>query len=379
VVEVIVAGAGPAGAVAALVLARSGVRVLLVDQARLPRPKLCGGALNPGALDLLRHLGLREAVETRGISLDGMTVTMGCGVAIAARYRDSGLSVSRDVLDELLVKAAASAGAQVQEQVRVVEPIVDAARGGPVVRGAVLATTRGRLRVPAAWTIAADGRQSVLAFGLGLGAHPRQPWRWAVGARFSGVSSLSARGELHLRRGHYVGVAPLSTDLANAYVVTADRRKLARPVALLGETLDRDPLLRDRFARAASESPVVCLGPLAVDARACGMEGLLLAGDAAGCVDPVTGDGLESAMLGGRLAAEAILRAQERPAVPAHRWLARARGRMFTRRERLDRALRRFVVSEAGLTVGAFAARLAPGVMGALFRSPAGAPRHPRA
>ena len=69
----------------------------------------------------------------------------------------------------------------------------------------------------------------------------------------------------------------------------------------------RDPLLRDRCARARQVAGVVTLGPLAVDARAVGLPGLLLAGDAAGFVDPMTGDGIHIALRGGMLAAEALL------------------------------------------------------------------------
>ena len=61
-VDVLIAGAGPAGAVAAIGLARAGARVLLVDRARFPRDKLCGDTLNPGALRILDRLGTRSRI-----------------------------------------------------------------------------------------------------------------------------------------------------------------------------------------------------------------------------------------------------------------------------------------------------------------------------
>ena len=63
--DVLIAGAGPAGAIAAMVLARAGARVLVLDRARFPRDKLCGDTLNPGALAVLERLGLDAAAARR--------------------------------------------------------------------------------------------------------------------------------------------------------------------------------------------------------------------------------------------------------------------------------------------------------------------------
>ncbi len=73
--------------------------------------------------------------------------------------------------------------------------------------------------------------------------------------------------------------------------------------------LERDPRLRDRFARARLVQPPVVLGPLAIDVSDEAVAGLLLAGDAAGFIDPMTGDGLRFAVRGGVLAADAALEA----------------------------------------------------------------------
>ena len=73
--DVIVCGAGPAGAVAATVLARGGARVLMLDRARFPRPKLCGDTINPGTVAILRRLDLLRSVETEALDVDGMIVT----------------------------------------------------------------------------------------------------------------------------------------------------------------------------------------------------------------------------------------------------------------------------------------------------------------
>src|SRR5882762_6695734 len=105
--DVLVVGAGPAGAVAATVLARAGARVRLVDRARFPRDKLCGDTVNPGTLAALRRLGLAGPIETRE-----------WGVDVACRYpRDlHGRALVRRELDGALVEQAAAAGALFEPQ-----------------------------------------------------------------------------------------------------------------------------------------------------------------------------------------------------------------------------------------------------------------------
>jgi flavin-dependent dehydrogenase len=370
VVEVLVAGAGPAGAAAAIVLARAGMRVLLVDRARFPRPKLCGDTLNPGALAIASSLGVGSALDAHGLPLEGMKVIGASGLTVSATYDGvRALASTRERLDVGLVEAAARAGAQVEEDVRVIGPLLDEATGQVVVRGAVLERRSGPLRVPAAWTVGADGRRSALAIALGLSRHPAAPRRWAVGAYYTDVEGLSAFGEMHIRRGYYVGVAPVIGGLANACVVTADRGRLAQPQQALARTLAEDPVLRDRFAGARRVSAVSCVGPLAVDCQRPGHAGLLLAGDAAGFIDPMTGDGLRFALQGGVLAAEAILAAFDRPALSAVDALRSARRRAFSRKQHMNRALRRLVGHDVGVRVSEIGAACIPGAIARIIRA----------
>ena len=85
-VDVLIVGAGPAGALAALMLARAGVRVQVVDRARFPRDKLCGDTLNPGALRILARYGATDRFSRAGLPLDGMLVTSGSGVQVRGVY-----------------------------------------------------------------------------------------------------------------------------------------------------------------------------------------------------------------------------------------------------------------------------------------------------
>jgi flavin-dependent dehydrogenase len=270
-------------------------------------------------------------------------IVTGPGAEVSADYPDGlrGMSVTRRCLDQLLLNAAADAGACVETGVGVSEPVLDNDR----VVGVRLAG-RGRDVLRAPIVIAADGRGSRLAAGLNLSSYASTPRRWAFGAYFSNVTRMSARGEMHIRRGAYIGVAPLPGGLTNVSVVldglgparTADQQMIVRGA------LDADAVLRDRFAVATQVSPVTVLGPLAVNARAAGCSGLLLAGDAAGFVDPMTGDGLRFALRGGELAAHAALD-ELASGRPAYGRLAALRRREFSTKWRINRALRVMVGS----------------------------------
>ena len=373
-VDVLIAGAGPAGSIAAIRLARAGVRVLLVDRARFPRDKLCGDTLNPGALRLIDRAGLRAQVEAVSRPLEGMLITGNGGVQVRGTY-GRGLfarALTRRVLDQLLVDAAIAAGVQFQDGVRVDGPLLDESAGRVTVRGAVLRKTGGaasRIRVPAQVTIAADGRRSTLAFALGLASHPAAPRRWAVGAYFEGLDGLDTVGEMHVRGPHYIGVAPIGDGgLANVCLVTPEREGVAAPAGLLERHLAADPVLGPRASRARRVTAPSILGPLAVDARAAGAPGLLLAGDAAGFVDPMTGDGLRFAMRGAELAAEVALAALDDPGIDAAARLAQARARAFGTKYGVNRLLRRLVGTPRRVSVMAISARIAPGILRQMIR-----------
>lgn len=356
--DVVIAGAGPAGCIAALVLARAGVRVRLVDRARFPRHKLCGDTLNPGALALLDRHGL-TSVTSGALPVEGMLVTAATGVRVTGRYGAGvrGRALPRAALDAGLVAAAVAAGARLDCGI-VRGPLV---QDGRVVGLRVSGGSGRTAGVRARLVIAADGAASRVARSLHLSWHSAKPRRWAVGAYFSDVGGLSALGEMHVRSGRYIGVAPMPDATANACVVSGDTLVIRRATAGLLDILRDDPLLRDRFASARLVSPPVCLGPLAVQNSACGVPGCVLAGDASGFVDPMTGDGLHLAMRGAELAARAALDELEGRIPFAHDALERTRRREFVSKWRFNRALRTLVESPAAVRAAAGAAELFPG------------------
>ena len=121
--------------------------------------------------------------------------------------------------------------------------------------------------------------------------------------------------------------------------------------------------MRERFAGARMTVAPVVLGPLAVDAVAPGTAGLLLAGDAAGFIDPMTGDGLRFAVRGGELAAEAALAALAGRLAHPHLRLARQRRREFAAKWRFNRTLRRLVGRGATVELAGLVAVAAPWVL----------------
>ncbi|MEO5738990.1 MAG: FAD-dependent monooxygenase, partial [Vicinamibacterales bacterium] len=98
--DVAIAGAGPAGALAASILARAGLRVRVFDRARFPRHKLCGDTLNPGALAVLRRHEDVSALIAQSDPIDGMLLTGPGGVRVRGAYGEgiAGRSVTRKVL-----------------------------------------------------------------------------------------------------------------------------------------------------------------------------------------------------------------------------------------------------------------------------------------
>lgn len=369
--DVVVAGAGPAGSIAATLLARAGARVLLLDRARFPREKLCGDTVNPGTVARLRALSLAGWIETHGLAVEGMLVTGPSGIRIEGRYPPPllGRAARRTDLDYWLLCQAIGAGVRFEERVTVRRALVAPQHHGPCatrVAGVLVDTPTSRgVSLAARITIAADGRRSPLAFGLGLASHPQRPRRWAIGGHFESVSDNSALGEMHIKTNGYIGVAPLPDGLTNVCVVTSQPaiRPMSDPEKTLRAAIDGDAQLRDRFLRAHSVAPTMVLGPLAVDVSAAAVPGLLFAGDAAGFVDPMTGDGLRFAVQGAELAADAAIEILATGRSTAHASLVGRRRAAFARKLRFNRVLRRIVDSPFSLRLAEACASRAPALI----------------
>ena len=370
--DVVVAGAGPAGALCATILARAGLNVEIFDRAEFPRDKLCGDTLNPGALRALEQYIPIDAIIERSLPLDGMVLT-GPGAAVRGAYGTAvhGRAIVRRDLDDILLAEAIKAGAQFSPRTTIIAPLAGAEND---VAGIVIRSRDGQgIERRARYVVAADGRESRLARTLGLAQHARQPRRWAIGGYFQGAEIDRHYGEMHVRQGRYIGVAPVPGDLANVCLVVPHVRGdggWRDAAALLCDSVQRDSRLHSRFARATLIGPPRVLGPMAVDARGCGVPGLVLAGDAAGFIDPITGDGLRLALDGAALAAGVVLDVFAGRCTRHHAaTLLEARRRQaFAAKWRFNRAIRALVAAPAAVAGAAVAARVCPGAFAAVIR-----------
>ena len=186
--DVLIVGAGPAGAVAGAILARAGARVRIVDRATFPRDKLCGDTVNPGTLARLQALDLARGIDERGLRVDGMSVTGERGVTIEGRY-PGGLS-GRAIDAARPRLAAAAAGDRRRLSVRAGRrgPPRDRRRAGPAhdrCSGAIVGSGRRESPIDGA----RDDRRRRPSFDDRVRPRPRAPSRRVRGAGPSAPTS----------------------------------------------------------------------------------------------------------------------------------------------------------------------------------------------
>jgi len=313
--QVVIVGAGPAGAALALELARDGVDVLVLDSQRFPRFKPCGEFMSPQCVPLLERLGAASALrgaganEVRGMQLASYGRSARGQFVDIGRARapvDYGWALRREVFDATLLDEARRAGARVHEGWRVRRLLRDPAGQ---VSGVEARDALGFSRtVRALWTIGADGLHSRVAAELGVQRETPQLRRIALTTRYRGVAH-DGFAQAHFFDEGYFALAPVDAGLVSVNLVlwqsAFERTGLPRDAAF-EHWLARTPAVREQLERGERVDPLRGIGPLARRTTHQTFDGAALVGDACGYVDPVTGEGTYFALQGAALLAPAL-------------------------------------------------------------------------
>jgi menaquinone-9 beta-reductase len=290
--DLLIIGGGPAGSSAAITAARLGAQVLLLERGRFPRQKVCGEFISAESLDLLRGLlGLRhEALLRDAVRIHGARVFLD-GRRIETAVDPAAASVARFDLDLALWNAAMELRVDARQQVA-----VQSVNGIGPFRVASTASEfdcRAVLNASGRWSnLTSDPAFLPTAKWIGVKAHFEEP-------------DAQPSTDLYFFEGGYCGVQPVGFVNGNSRI-NACAMVRADTANTLNEVLVQHPALEERAQSwkplfdAVSTSPLVFRKPEAV------RDGLPMAGDAAGFVDPFVGDGISLALRSGALAAECL-------------------------------------------------------------------------
>lgn len=302
-IDLVVAGGGPAGLATALAAARLGLETVVVERRKTPIDKACGEGLMPHTVRHLAALGVRPD----GMPFRGVAYHAGRRTASASFDDGPGLGVRRTVLHQAMLDAAESAG------VRVVGGSVHTIEQSPD-----SVSVNG---IRARYLAAADGLHSPIRTLLGLQRHSAGRRRWGL-TRHVRVAPWTDCVEVHWAPDRDAGeayVTPVADDCVGIAILTSRRGGFDDHLAAF-------PVLRERLSGSA-HGPDRAAGPLRqrVTGRVAGR--VMLVGDAAGYVDALTGEGLGLSFAAARALAGCV--AADRPDVYERLW------RRSTRRYRL--------------------------------------------
>jgi menaquinone-9 beta-reductase len=329
--QVLVVGAGPAGSATALLLARAGYDVLILDRHDFPRAKPCGDCLSAAATPLLHRLGVLQDVQRLPHArLPGWRIFAPDGVSFTARFDDAragtsaadaadAMAIERASLDAALLRAAIAAGARFLGDTRVVDVIrgVDGTVHGVLTRDGPL---RAKL------TVGADGLRSIVARRLGAVTRPPRLRKLSLTLHFEGPRRAWPAGEMHVGDGICAGLAPVTGDGARCNLtIVADADRFGRLVAadrraFVERAVHALPALRGRLPTTALDgTSILTSGPFDRPVGRTVFHGAALVGDAAGYYDPFTGQGVHHALRAAELLAATADRALQHDDCSARR------------------------------------------------------------
>jgi len=313
--DVVVAGAGPAGAAAAIILAQAGLHTVVVDQKAFPRDKVCGDFLSPLALQQLRTLGVdrKRAIARSNCIHDAAVFLDGTHLLTQPIPTPDGLPVSRVIprktLDHVLVNQARSVGADIRLTCRLISFEVEPDHVRVSIR-----RDHTDQQITARVLIGADGSTSAVA-RLMRGSGPADDDRIiAVRAYFEGVAGPSDRADLYFGSGSFPGYCwlfPVGGGAANVGLGALRNTLPAGGEHLrtqLESMIATDAALGRRLGSARRSANIVGW-PLTTYNSEDPLVGnrTLLVGDAAGLINPLNGEGIQYALLSGIWAGETVL------------------------------------------------------------------------
>lgn len=311
--DVIIAGGGPAGTSAAIHLAMRGARVLLAEQKKFPREKLCGEFISPECSLHFEHLGVIDrmlAARPANLTETVFYARTGQSVSVPSAWfgaNGSALGLSRAEMDERLLRRAGEAGVTVLEDAQVVDLVMEDAE----VRGVELKSVGKQISYRAPVTIDATGRARSLA--RRVGPHRSKPNRAplvAFKAHLEDARVAPGACEIYFYRGGYGGLSSIENGCSNLCFIAAARD--VRACAADAERVMREIVCQNARAAHALKNARARSPWLAVTLESFGRhqiapaKGFLTIGDAASFIDPFTGSGMLMALESGELAAEVI-------------------------------------------------------------------------
>lgn len=322
--DVIIAGGGPAGSSAAIHLASRGARVLLAEQKRFPRPKLCGEFISPECVTHFERLGVAEQMFAAGPSNLTETVfysQIGANIRVPSEWFSSGavaLGLSRAEMDERLLRRAVEVGVDVMEDAQVVNLILEKGSNGVAPRrlrvaGVTVRKADAESNQRAALTIDATGRARILARMIAPSSRPEQKHRAtmvAFKAHLREARGAHGACEIYSYRGGYGGLNDIEDALSNlCFIVNARDVRACNSDA---NRVMREIVCQNRRAAHTLAHARVQTEWLAVSLEGFGRQaaapagGLLAIGDAASFIDPFTGSGMLMALESANLVADVI-------------------------------------------------------------------------
>ncbi|MGD9620047.1 MAG: NAD(P)/FAD-dependent oxidoreductase [Mycolicibacterium sp.] len=291
--DLLVAGGGPAGLATAIHAARAGLEVAVIEQRSGPIDKACGEGLMPHAVRELDLLGAQPAgVKFRGVSYIDRSH---CVTALFASA--PGLGVRRSTLHAALQDEAAAAGVSLLHD-----------KVGAISQDGESVTTNG---IRARYLAAADGLHSPIRAGLGLQRPPTRTRRWGI-KRHVACPPWSDYVEVYWAEHAEAYVTPVADDCVGIALLTSEQGRF-------DQHLKAFPALYERISGLAHQQDRAA-GPLRQRVRARVAGRVLLVGDAAGYVDALTGEGLGLAFAAAGLLVDSVL--ADRPADYEQRWRA---------------------------------------------------------